>query len=90
MYVENIHENGHLYAAVFEIFRFFRFFNDYDFAVGRSQYSVVVQGNLTVRKPEEIDDQKIENHGYNQDGIRGCRSVYEIKRNAIQCDNSRQ
>ena len=35
VHVENIHENGHLYAAVFEIFRFFRFFNDHDFTVGR-------------------------------------------------------
>ena len=55
VYIENVHKNGNLNPAVFEIFGFFGFFNNNDFSVGRSDNGVVVHDNDPVRKTEEIN-----------------------------------
>ena len=53
--IENIHKNGNLYPAIIEILGFFRFFDNDDFSVGRSDNRVIVHDNDPVGKTEEIN-----------------------------------
>ena len=55
VYIENIHKNRNLYPAIIEIIGFFRFFDNDDFYVGRSDNRVIVDNNGPVGKTEEIN-----------------------------------